>query len=584
MRQHLLVLLCMLIMGSLHSQTLPTVRSTNWHQAGCTENYPEELPLINLLDFGGLADGVSDNSTAIESAISFLDNTPGVIYIPAGYFHFTRPINLTANIILRGASASETFLTFNLQEEGHLVNAIGERSTETFLLSENALKAEQKITINAETQLASGDYIYLFEEDQDLVNNDWAIHSTGQICRVAIVDGNKIFLEEELRRNFHTNKQARIVPMQPIRKVGIENLSLERQDINQSQTSNINFKYAADCWVKCVESKQCNFAHVTIEQSTHIYITGSYFYHAFDYGNGGKAYGVVLQQGSGDCLIENNIFKRLRHSMLLQSGANGNVLSYNYSLDPHWTGVQLPGNSAGDLVLHGNYPYANLFEGNIVQNLVIDDSHGVNGPFNTFFRNRIELYGIFMNSDPVSNQQNFIGNEITNPGFLLGMYYVIGDDHFEFGNNDLGTIMPYGTEELPESSLYRNNCPEYFPALVGWPSIGAPNELEAFDNPAKLRFEEAWMTQCEVQELVSSTQVETRTVVSLYPNPVREHLNIATEIPIESISIYNANGQLVQQNLQRLNQINLGTLENGLYSLFMQLANHEIIVRKFIKS
>lgn len=584
MRQHLLVLLCMLIMGILQSQTLPSERSANWHQAGCTENYPEELPLINLLDFGGLADGISDNSTAIESAISFLDGNPGVIYIPVGYFHFTRPIHLTHNIILRGASASATFLTFNLQEEGHLINAIGERSDEVFLLSEDALKTEQKITLHSETQLASGDYIYLFEEDQDLVSNDWAIHSTGQICRVALVDGNDIFLEEELRRNFQTNKQARITKVEPVRKAGVENLSLERQDINQNQTSNIYFKYAADCWVKCVESIKCNFAHVTIEQSTHVDVAGSYFHHAFDYGNGGKAYGVVLQQGSGDCLIENNVFKRLRHSMLLQSGANGNVLSYNYSFDPYWTGVQLPSNSAGDLVLHGNYPYANLFEGNIVQNLIVDDSHGINGPLNTFFRNRVELYGIFMNSDPVSNQQNFIGNEITNPGFLLGMYYVIGDDHFEFGNNDLGTIMPYGTAQLPESSLYRDNCPDYFPLTLSWPSIGAPNELEAFDNPAKLRFEESWMTACEVQDVVSSTQFEETSTLAIYPNPVREYLNITTEIPIENIRIYNANGQLVKQSTQKLNQIHLETLENGLYSLFMQLANHEIIVRKFIKS
>jgi hypothetical protein len=574
----------MLIMGILQSQTLPSERSANWHQAGCTENYPEELPLINLLDFGGLADGISDNSTAIESAISFLDGNPGVIYIPVGYFHFTRPIHLTHNIILRGASASATFLTFNLQEEGHLINAIGERSDEVFLLSEDALKTEQKITLHSETQLASGDYIYLFEEDQDLVSNDWAIHSTGQICRVALVDGNDIFLEEELRRNFQTNKQARITKVEPVRKAGVENLSLERQDINQNQTSNIYFKYAADCWVKCVESIKCNFAHVTIEQSTHVDVAGSYFHHAFDYGNGGKAYGVVLQQGSGDCLIENNVFKRLRHSMLLQSGANGNVLSYNYSFDPYWTGVQLPSNSAGDLVLHGNYPYANLFEGNIVQNLIVDDSHGINGPLNTFFRNRVELYGIFMNSDPVSNQQNFIGNEITNPGFLLGMYYVIGDDHFEFGNNDLGTIMPYGTAQLPESSLYRDNCPDYFPLTLSWPSIGAPNELEAFDNPAKLRFEESWMTACEVQDVVSSTQFEETSTLAIYPNPVREYLNITTEIPIENIRIYNANGQLVKQSTQKLNQIHLETLENGLYSLFMQLANHEIIVRKFIKS
>jgi hypothetical protein len=95
-------------------------------------------------------------------------------------------------------------------------------------------------------------------------------------------------------------------------------------------------------------------------------------------GGGGKGYGIMVQNTSGDCLIENNIFRHLRHSMILQAGSNGNVFGYNYSIDPYWTEVSLPSNAAGDIVLHGNYVYANLFEGNLGQQIVIDDSHGIN--------------------------------------------------------------------------------------------------------------------------------------------------------------------------------------------------------------
>jgi hypothetical protein len=55
------------------------------------------------------------------------------------------------------------------------------------------------------------------------------------------------------------------------------------------------------------------------------------------------------------------------------------------------------------MVLHGNYPFANLFEGNINQNTVIDNSHGKNGPYNTFFRNRSELWGVVMNNSPATD-------------------------------------------------------------------------------------------------------------------------------------------------------------------------------------
>lgn len=286
--------------------------------------------------------------------------------------------------------------------------------------------------------------------------------------------------------------------------------------------------------------------------------------------------------GSGECLIENNIFEHLRHSMILQAGANGNVLAYNYSHDPYWTGVQLPSNTAGDLVLHGNYPYANLFEGNIVQNIVIDDSHGINGPYNTFFRNRAELYGLFMNNNPISHQQNFIGNEITNPNFLFGLYYVIGDDHFEYGNNDLGQISPNPAVDLPEISCFKEDIPEFYQTQT-WPSIGIPNVLEEQTIPAKHRYAQGWETECEVEIMVTETSNLDSGKLEIFPNPVRNILEINTVENINQIWLYNSNGMLVHHAKDKLNQINIKTFENGLYQLVIELANHEIVVKKLIK-
>ena len=80
-------------------------------------------------------------------------------------------------------------------------------------------------------------------------------------------------------------------------------------DLVANQTSNIYFNYAAFCWVKGVDSDSTNFAHISILNSTNIEITGNYFHGAFAYGSGGSAYGVVCHMSTGDCLIENNIFR-----------------------------------------------------------------------------------------------------------------------------------------------------------------------------------------------------------------------------------------------------------------------------------
>jgi hypothetical protein len=80
-------------------------------------------------------------------------------------------------------------------------------------------------------------------------------------------------------------------------------------------------------------------------------------------------------------LIENNIFQNLRSCVNISRGANRNVFGYNYCRD----NTNTVGNTGSDVSIHGNFPYLNLVEGNIISKLHLDDYHGKNGPYNTFF-------------------------------------------------------------------------------------------------------------------------------------------------------------------------------------------------------
>ena len=163
------------------------------------------------------------------------------------------------------------------------------------------------------------------------------------------------------------------------------------------------------------------------------------------------------------------------------------------------------------MVLHGNYAYANLFEGNTVQHIVIDDSHGINGPNNTFFRNRAELYGIYMNSNPASDGQNFIGNEITNNGLLMGNYILSGSNHFEYGNNKLGTVIPSGTNILYDSSLYLGLVPAYYQNNPPWPPIGLPNLISSYTIEAQENYDQGEFTKCSEDSINPTDTSQTDT-------------------------------------------------------------------------
>ncbi len=132
--------------------------------------------------------------------------------------------------------------------------------------------------------------------------------------------------------------------------------------------------------------------------------------------------------------------------MLLQAGANDNAFSYNYSLQPFNTDT-FANNLSGDIVLNGNYPYQNLFEGNIVQNIIADASHGINDPCNTFLRNRAGLFGIFI-VEGAGDSTNIVVNEITGSVFMEGNYYLKGDGNFEYGNSKRNMLFPEGTTNL----------------------------------------------------------------------------------------------------------------------------------------
>lgn len=485
-----LIALLFIVPGTfVNGQVVPAHRIADWSVSGANYDFSaNQGSYIDVKSFGASGDGISDDFQAVLNAVNSFGGSRGTLYFPAGTYIINGSISLPDSITLIGESSGSTVLLFNAGENNHAIKISGV-STGSFIpvLSGYQKNSNQLIISDAST-FANGDMAELIQDGHQHMTSSWAMESLGQMLVVDSVSGNTLFLNQPIRMDYDSLLAPRLRRVNPRRAVSIECLKIERADQTNSSTANIGFFYAYNCRVFGVESRFCNFAHVDIRVSSNITVRSSYFHEGHNYGSGGKAYGVCVNATSGSCLVENNIFRKLRHSILLQSGANGNVFAFNYSTEPHWTDVSLPANSAGDIVLHGNYPYLNLFEGNIVQNIVIDDSHGKNGHHNTFFRNRAELYGIFMNNNPATDSVNFIGNEVTNTGALMGLYYLNGQNHFQSGNNIRGTITPAGTGTLPDTGIFYNQAPSFWNIPDNFPAIGPPNAIGGSTIPARTRF------------------------------------------------------------------------------------------------
>jgi len=585
-----IIALCLLLYHfSAFTQTLSPLRCVDWTLAGLRDTSTTGFVEIDMQARGAVGDGVAENDSIILEVLSAIAEPGAILNFPSGNFLFTKSINVPNNVIIRGKGADQTTFTMNLGGKGHSFRVGGSiKASDTTSFVSSAEKDDNSIMVADAASFSAGDWVKIVQDDSNLVTSIWAVNSVGQVVQIESITSNKIVLASPLRMDFNIGRSPYIVKVNTAENTGIECLKIHRLDGTAPQLStNVSFTYAVNCWVTGIESENCTFSHIQATGSSNLLISKSYFHHAFDYGGGGRAYGVMLQSTSNECLIENNVFEHLRHSMILQSGANGNVFAYNYSFDPYWDSA--PTDAAGDAVLHGNYPHSNLFEHNICQNIVIDNSHGPNGPYNTFLRNRAEKFGIFFSASN-SPKQNFLGNEVPNTRFPYNFlnYNILGEDHFIHANNNKGNTHPSGTDELIDTSYAYRKRPDFVPTTQ-WARIGKPYSMGSASIPAYDRQVSGniFSGACG-RQLPLSLQwpIESIKNAHVFPNPTQLQLHIQSASYIKNLKVINAMGQEVhtENNLGFTQTLQTGNWKNGIYLVLLEFSGNKFKKELVVKT
>lgn len=476
---------------SASAQVIPAARdfSAGWRHAGYLGNIPAPDRIVNVRGYGAQGNGVANDAPAIIAAMNALGAQGGVVYFPAGTYAVpNNTIFLSSNIVLRGErSFNTTILATNLLlTQTSLISVFGSDSTAPWIDMQSGYDLlSWEVTLTNVSTISAGDWV----ETRQGTNTAWKMSAwpdmIGQILLVSNVTlttppAGIVRLVTPLRLQYQHDLPLYGVPIKaqirkfnrPKMNVGIENLRFSRlvagdNDAMRDNVPSIYFRFAANCWVRGCEFTNMFGSGVSGDYAANIEITGNYIHDAYQFDGSGSGYGVVLQYRCSEFLIENNIFKRLRHSMLMQAGANGNVLGYNYSRDQYKKEPLYQGDLVADMVCHGNYTYANLFEGNCAAYADVDTSHGMNGPYNTFFRNRARgasTQAMVVN-DTLCSNQTFVGNE------CVGAYSLGSKNPFAYGNNDDGTIKPTGSTNLPDYSYYLGTNVTTLPPKPDWWNI-----------------------------------------------------------------------------------------------------------------
>ena len=590
MKYILLTTLLILTLNSLKGQ-IPDSLSSLWSSPGLSTSV-SWTDTINVSDLNFFSDSSAANDSLLNDLISTL-SVPTIIYFPTGKYLFKNQISLASNILIKGSSSDSTMFYFDLGGSDNFLQGTGTLGTDTSSIFHTIRLNATSFKVNDAAAFSANDYAIILFDDSNLVTDTWAYKSVGQIVEIASISLDSIFIKSSVRLHIGNSKLPYLQKISPLKNIGIECVRLERIDTTSFQTSNIAFSYVVNSWIRGIESYKTNYSHIELAKSADIEISNNYFHESLSHGDGGRGYGIALQYSTSECLIENNIFRRLRHSMLVQAGANGNVFGYNYSLIPYWTDVALPSNSAGEIVCHGNYPFSNLWEGNIVDNIIVDDAHGINGPYNAFLRNRADGYGYTMNNAPATDNQIIVGNEITNTGFFMGLYLPAGTGHIEAGNNVKGTVTPAGTT-VTDASYYLSAKPSFFDSTAIWPGIGFPNVISTESIPAKTRYSLGAFTICDYLYAEADTTGDTSgnpTIlifandlsndIILAPNPATNDFRILlnNNESINNVAVYDLSGRLLVRVKTTNNYVGVSSLPPGNYVVKVSTSKQHYIKR-----
>ncbi|MDZ4702095.1 MAG: discoidin domain-containing protein [Rhodothermales bacterium] len=427
----------------------------------------------------GITPAVADAAPLLQEVANNA-GSPTIFYFPPGTYTLLSAVDIKEdNVILRGAGPDLTRLVID-GAGGHEIRFIGWQEAPIAVIANVPANGVTLALASAGT-LSVGD---LIEVSQDLPEweADWGKRSWGQIVKIMAISGNSVTVDMPLSLGLSVANGPSVMKMHPVKNVGVEALAIERKAYGES--NNLEFRSVYNGFVRDVESYNAVKFHIQLYRVRDVVIEGNYIHHAQNYGTGGHGYGVDLEQLSTRILVTNNIFENLRHHILVQTGVNHSIISYNYNVDL----VELV-----DVSLHGHYPNHNLYEGNLFWWGGVADFWGQAGPENTFFRNRIQgktSGGAGLSIYDRSNRQNVIANHVLRGAGIEQDGEIV--DTYEEGNIVDGAPVwntLSASADLP-ASLYLDAAPDFWPTNLPWPAIGPDvSGSDLNDIPAKMRYE-----------------------------------------------------------------------------------------------
>lgn len=257
----------------------------------------------------------------------------------------------------------------------------------TLMLAKDGKRGDMKLMLRSTDGLRAGDCIMIEGPATDRwkkLTKNACLWGTYRMYRMVVTDieGKTIKINQPLRIEFPVIDGSYVQKVIPIRRCGVEALSLEQTE--NLWISSVVFYHGWNCWAKGVTIKKCGRFPVYGSMAKWCEIRDCIFDDAWFKGGGGTAY--TGWDRCWDCLIENVETFKMRHAPLFQWAASGCVIrkSVFHESDGQW---------------HSGWTHENLIEQCVIESVrgnggygygmwaspPEDKAHGPNGPRNVVY-------------------------------------------------------------------------------------------------------------------------------------------------------------------------------------------------------
>jgi hypothetical protein len=399
----LVILLCLCLSAQAPAQYTPWTtffsNGIDWSQSGIPGGIPTGTQSGSTITSTG-----SDQTTAINSALSSCGGSAGAVkyvQLAAGTFQVTKVVP-PSYCYLNGMGANSTILSCHgtsgaCVAQGNTSNYPNPSNDVT--ISSGATQGSSSIVVSSATGISVGSYLLITElNDSSIpvtINGSEGACTTcdggtgyngtrvaGQIVEVESVSGTSIGISPSLYMTYSLSPHAS--PFSATKYSGLQNLQLYSNNSGYAQMVVQN--ECAYCWISGVEWNyvDSDADYADIYWGYRGEIINSYASNAWQHAPGTADSDIDLIDKTSGYLVQNNIIERPHAAIMLEWGAAGNVIGYNYILGAFDQNSYL--SFGGEINEHGANPMFNLFEGNSTGGIHMDSVWGSSNN-QTLFRN-----------------------------------------------------------------------------------------------------------------------------------------------------------------------------------------------------